>query len=205
MLLIVAGVIGSIYFGIVTPTEAGALGASSAFLIALMMRKLNMKRVVHALAQTLKSTTMILTIVIGAMIFGYYLTATQVTQDVVQFVQDSGVSRWVILGVVLLLYIVLGMFLDQLAILILTLPFTFPLIMSLGFDPVWFGIIVTKTAEIGLVTPPVGMNVFVAAGAAGEKTVTAFRGVFWFVVTDLLVLLMLVFFPFLSTWLPGLM
>ena len=119
--------------------------------------------------------------------------------------QNTGVSKWVVLAFVLFLYFILGMFMDQLAILILTLPFTFPLMVSLGFDPVWFGIIVTKTAEIGLVTPPVGMNVFVAAGAAGEKTATAFRGVLWFVITDIIILLILVMFPILSTWLPSMM
>lgn len=205
MLLVVISVIGSIYFGIVTPTEAGALGAFAAFMIALIMRRLTTNSMMHALERTLKSTAMILTIVIGAMIFGYYLTATQVTQGVVEFVQNTGVSKWVVLAFVLFLYIILGMFMDQLAILILTLPFTFPLMVSLGFDPVWFGIIVTKTAEIGLVTPPVGMNVFVAAGAAGEKTATAFQGVLWFVITDLIILLILVMFPILSTWLPSMM
>lgn len=205
MLLVVICVIGSIYFGVVTPTEAGAMGAFAAFVIALSMRRLTANGILGALERTLKSTAMILTIVIGAMIFGYYLTATQLTQGVVEWVQNTGVSKWVVLAIVLLLYILLGMFMDQLAILILTLPFTFPLMASFGFDPVWLGIIVTKTAEIGLVTPPVGLNVFVAAGTVGEKTATAFRGVFWFVITDLIILLILVLFPILSTWLPSMM
>jgi len=94
---------------------------------------------------------------------------------------------------------------DQIAILILTLPLTFPIVTSLGFDPVWFGIIVTKTVEIGLVTPPVGMNVFVATGAAGVKTAEGFKGVTWFVIMDLFILLLLILMPFITLWLPELM
>src|SRR5690606_20315513 len=105
-------VIGSIYFGVVTPTEAGAMGAFAAFVIALSMRRLTANGILGALERTLKSTAMILTIVIGAMIFGYYLTATQLTQGVVEWVQNTGVSKWVVLAIVLLLYILLGMFMD---------------------------------------------------------------------------------------------
>lgn len=205
MLLLVVLVIGSIYTGMVTPTEAGAVGALFAFLIALSLRMLNAKKVLTALASTVRSTAMIMTIVIGAMIFGYFLTVTQFTQNLIMFVQGLEISKWVILAFVIIVYLILGMFLDQIAILILTLPITFPLITALGFDPIWFGIIVTKTAEIGLVTPPVGMNVFVAAGSAGVKTSEAFRGVAWFVVTDLIILMLLIFLPGLSTWLPGMM
>lgn len=205
MMVLVIAVIGSIYAGLVTPTEAGAVGAFLAFLIALSMRTLNTQKVFQALSGTVRSTAMILTIVIGAMIFGYFLTITQFTQNLILYVQSLEISRWVIFAFVIILYLILGFFLDQIAILILTLPITFPLVTSLGFDPIWFGIIVTKTAEIGLVTPPVGMNVFVAAGAAGVRTAEAFKGVFWFVITDLMILLILILFPGLSTWLPSMM
>src|SRR5699024_8686726 len=109
---------------------------------------------------------------------------------------------YLILVFIVIIYLILGFFMDQIAILILTLPLTFPIIIALGFNPIWFGIIVTKAAEIGLVTPPVGMNVFVASSAAGEKTSVAFRGVFWFVVIEILLLIILISFPALSTWLP---
>jgi C4-dicarboxylate transporter, DctM subunit len=205
MLLLVMVVIASIYSGIVTATEAGAVGAFTAFLIALGMRRLTLKNTLEALNRTLKSTSMILLIVVGAMFFGYYLTSTQVTQNLVHLIQVMDIPRWVILMFIIILYLILGMFLDQIAILILTLPFTFPLMVALGYNPVWFGIIVTKTAEIGLVTPPVGMNVFVASGSAGIPTAVAFKGVFWFVITDLVILLLLILLPFLSTWLPSVM
>lgn len=205
MLLLIVAVIVAIYTGIVTPTEAGALGAFVAFLIALAMRRLTVQKVNQALSRTLRSTTMILFIVIGAMIFSYFVTVTQVTQNIISFVQASDISKWVVLAAVVVIYLILGMFLDQIAILILTLPFTFPLITSLGFDPIWFGVIVTKTVEIGLVTPPVGLNVFVASGVTGVSTAVAFRGVILFVFVELVILLLLILFPALSTWLPSLM
>ncbi len=205
MLLLIVAVIVAIYTGIVTPTEAGALGAFVAFLIALAMRRLTVQKVNQALSRTLRSTTMILFIVIGAMIFSYFVTVTQVTQNLISFIQASDISKWVVLAAVVVIYLILGMFLDQIAILILTLPFTFPLITSLGFDPIWFGVIVTKTVEIGLVTPPVGLNVFVASGVTGVSTAVAFRGVILFVFVELVILLLLILFPALSTWLPSLM
>lgn len=205
MLILMTVVIGGIYTGIVTATEAGALGAFTTFIVALSMRRLKFKSTQNAFKRALRSTAMIMTIIFCAMIFGYFLTATQVTQNLISFVEASGVSRWIILAIIILLYLILGVFMDQAAILILTLPFTFPLILSLGFDPIWFGIIVTKTAEIGLVTPPVGLNVFVASGAAGVSTTEGFKGVTRFVITDIILLIILVIFPFLSTWLPNMM
>lgn len=205
ILILVIVVIGSIYGGIVTATEAGAIGAFATFMIALLSRRLTVKSTSNALHQSLRSTGMIMTIVFCAMIFSYYLTATQVTQNLITFVSNAGISKEFVLLIVIVLYLVLGVFMDIIAIMILTLPFTFPLMMTLGYDPIWFGIIVTKTIEIGLVTPPVGMNVFVASSAANVKPEIAFQGVARFVVTDLIILALLVLFPFLSLWLPNMM
>jgi C4-dicarboxylate transporter, DctM subunit len=202
ILLLIITVLGSIYTGVVTPTEAGAMGAFGAFLIALGMKRMSLKVLSQALKDTLKSTTMIFAIVIGATIFGQFLTLTQVTQKLVAFLGGLDVSRWVILSIIILIYLLLGMFMDQTAILLLTVPMTFPIVSSLGFDPIWYGILIVKTAEIGLVTPPVGMNVFVASGSVGVNPSVAFKGVFWFVVTDLIILILLILLPVLSTWLP---
>ncbi len=203
--LLIIIVIGLIYSGAVTPTEAGAAGAFSAFLIALFMKRLTFTKIRIALERTLKSTTMILTIVIGAMIFGYFMTITQVTAKILQFIGGLPVPSLIIIILIVIVYLILGMFLDQIAILILTLPFTFPIVTSLGFDAVWWGIIITKTIEIGLVSPPVGLNVFVSSGAAKVDTSIAFRGVVWFVVMDLFILAVLLSLPVISLWLPGLM
>lgn len=205
VLLLITIVVGAIYTGIVTPTEAGAVGAFIVFLIAIFMRRFSIKICNDVLKETLKSTTMILTIVIGAMIFGYFLTITGVTQGLVAYVEGLDLSKYVIVSIIVLVYLVLGFFMDQMAILILMVPITFPMVMALDFNPIWFGIVITKAAEIGLVTPPVGMNVFVASGAAGVKPTETFKGVFWFVITDLAVLVMLMLIPELSTWLPATM
>lgn len=205
MLVIVIAVIGGIYSGLVTATEAGAMGAFITLLVVLLMGRLNMKRFGVALTDTIKSTTMIMTIIIGAHIFSYFLTLTQSTQKIVGVVESLEVSKYWILLIIVIIYLILGFFMDQIAILILTLPLTFPIITSLGFNPVWFGIIITKTVEIGLVTPPVGMNVFVATGAAGVKAAEGFKGVTWFVIMDLLILALLIAMPALTLWLPELM
>ncbi|WP_085990905.1 TRAP transporter large permease [Oceanobacillus senegalensis] len=205
MLLIIIAVIGGIYSGIVTATEAGALGAFITLAVVFLMRRINFKQFGLALNDTIKSTTMIMTIIIGAHIFSYYLTMTQVTQNIVMMIEGLEVSRYFVLAIIIVIYLILGFFMDQIAILILTLPLTFPIIMTLGFNPVWFGIVVAKTVEIGLVTPPVGMNIFVATGAAGVRTAEGFKGVKWFVLMDLLILIILLLMPFISLWLPGLM
>jgi C4-dicarboxylate transporter, DctM subunit len=205
MLVIIFAVFGGIYTGIVTATEAGALGAFITLAVVLLMRRINLKQFGIAVNDTIKSTTMIMTIIIGAHIFSYYLTMTQATQKLVMLIEGMEVSKYVILAIILVIYLILGFFMDQIAILILTLPLTFPIIISLDFDPIWFGILVTKTVEVGLVTPPVGMNVFVATGAAGVKTAEGFKGVKWFVLMDLLILLILILVPFITLWLPSLM
>ena len=205
MLVIILAVIGGIYSGLVTATEAGAMGAFITLVVVFIMGRMNLNKFGEALTDTIKSTTMIMTIIIGAHIFSYFLTLTQSTQRIVGIVEGLDTSKYWILAIIIIIYLILGFFMDQIAILILTLPLTFPIITSLGFDPVWFGIIVTKTVEIGLVTPPVGMNVFVATGAAGVKTAEGFKGVTWFVIMDLFILVLLILMPFITLWLPELM
>lgn len=205
MLLIIIAVMGGIYSGLVSATEAGALGALITLIIVVLMRRMSFSKLEEAFNDTIKSTTMILTIIVGAHIFSYFLTMTQVTQKLVTVVEGLEVSKYWILFIIIAIYLILGFFMDQIAILILTLPLTFPIIISLGFDPIWFGIIVTKTVEIGLVSPPVGMNVFVATGAAGVKTAEGFKGVTWFVLMDLLILLIIIALPFITLWLPEMM
>lgn len=205
MIIIILLVIGGIYSGAVTAVEAGGLGAIATLTIGLLMRRLKYKQIETATKKALKSSIMILTIIIGATFFGRYLTASQITQNIINLVSDAELSKWIVLIVVVVIYLILGVFMDQTAILLLTLPLTFPLLMAYDFNPIWLGIIITKTAEIGMVTPPVGLNVFVASGAANEKPSEAFKGVTPFVITDLIILIVLIIFPFLSTWLPSIM
>ena len=178
--------------------------AAGALVIGLGWGGLGRKEFGVALRHTLRSTAMIFAIIIGAMIFGYFLAATRAPQNLIDWVGTLPLPPWGILLVIIGIYLLLGFFIDQLAIIILTLPLTFPLVMSLGYDPIWFGIIITKTAEIGLVTPPLGMNVFVASAAANTKVEVGFKGVMPFLVGEVIVLGLLIALPELSLYLPGL-
>ena len=204
-ILLIMVVLGGIYSGFVTPTEAGAVGAAGAFVIGILFSGLRWKGVTGALERASKTTAMIFAIIIAASIFGYYLTSTQVAQDTIRWVQASGMPATAVLIAVLLVYLVLGAFLDPVSILVLTLPLAFPLIMSLGYDSIWFGIIATKMVEIGLVTPPVGINVFVTAGAVGADLKDAFKGASLFILVDVVVVILLIAFPQIVTFLPDLM
>lgn len=203
IIILMALVFTGIYTGFVTITEAAGLAAFGAFIIPLIMKRFTIQSINNALNRSLKTTTMIFTIIISGHIYGYYLAITQVTQKLVGFVGGLDVSKWVIMMVIVCVYLILGFFMDQIAILLLTLPLTFPVAMSLGFNPIWFGIIVAKTAEIGLCTPPLGLNVFVACGTVKEKISTGFKGVTPFVIVDLVILLVLIFIPMISLFLTG--
>ncbi|MFC7296527.1 TRAP transporter large permease [Marinobacter aromaticivorans] len=198
ILLLIVVVMSALYSGMATATEVGAVGALGAAAIIFVMRRMNREGTSAAIANTVRTTAMIISIILAAHVFGYYLTWTQVTQDLVQAVADSGLSPWLVLLLVLAVYLVLGMFLDQLAILVLTLPVSFPLMTSLGFDGIWFGIIVTKTVEIGLVTPPLGLNVLITSSVTTVPLKKAFAGVAPFIAIELLLLGILIAFPQLS-------
>jgi C4-dicarboxylate transporter DctM subunit len=204
-LILASIVIGSMYGGLATPTEAAALGALGALLIPVALGRMSRKDFIFAMVSSMKSTTMIFTIIIGAMIFGYFLTITETTQQLVALISDMNVNRWVILLAIVLLYLVLGCIMDQVAIILITLPMVFPLITNLGFDPIWFGVICTKTAEIGMATPPVGMNVYVVSATTRVPLETVFKGTVPLLAMDVVSLALLIAFPALSTWLPSTM
>ena len=196
-------VTGLIYTGIATPVEASALGALGAMLLALAYGRLNLATLSSAALNACVTSAMIGLIVVCAQVFGYFLTMTGATQNLVQWVGSLEVSRFVILGFLVLLYLVLGFFLDQLSILILTVPVVLPVVTKLGFDPIWFGIIVILLAEIGMVTPPVGMNVFVVSRTVTMPVAKVFRGVFPHVLAHLILILFMVIFPQVVLWLPS--
>lgn len=205
MLFLFMAVTGVIYTGVATPTEASGLGAFGAFLLALRTGRVTVPVAMKALHRAARTTCMIILIILGAHIFGYFFTLTQTTQQMVAWVGSMDVKPWVIMSVILLIYIVLGTFLDQIAILILTVPLMLPLVTSLGYDPVWFGVIVIVTAEVGLVTPPVGLNVFVVARYTKRPLGEVFRGVMPHVVAHLAVIALFLAFPEIILWLPSTM
>jgi tripartite ATP-independent transporter DctM subunit len=203
MIVLFMLVTGVIYSGIATPTEASGLGAFGAFVLALREGKVARAGLARALMHAAHASCMIIMIVVCAKIFGYFFTLTQSTPAIVAWVAALDVSRWVVLAFILFGYIVLGCLMDQIAILILTVPIVLPLVKSLGFDPVWFGVIIIVVAEVGLVTPPVGLNVFVVARYAKRPLQEIFAGVWPHVFSHLLLLVVLVAFPSIILWLPG--
>lgn len=203
--IVVLLVIGGLYLGIVTPTEAGALGALGTFVVAVSISGMRYEGTKIALLRTAETTVLIFMIVIGALIFGRWLAITGATRLLINAVAALPVSRWTILIIILALYVLMGTLMDQLAILILTLPITFPLAIALGFDGIWFGILIAKTIEIGLVTPPLGLNVYVASGAISMDADIGFRGAVRFIPVDVLIIFLMMAFPELVLFLPGYM
>jgi tripartite ATP-independent transporter DctM subunit len=196
-------VIGGLYGGVFTATEAASMGAGGAFTIAVARRSLTRAQFVECLVKALRTTAAIFTILIGALLFGYFLTVTQTPQKVTQLLTGLGLGRYGILAIIMLMYLVLGCVMDAMAMIILTIPVVFPVVTALGFDPIWFGVIIVMTVELGLIHPPVGMNVFVIKSVVKDvKISTIFFGVIPFVITDLLRLVILISFPILATYLP---
>ena len=199
-------VIGGLYGGLFTPTEAGGVGACGAFLLGLVRGRLDRAKVKEALLSTTRTSAAVFTILIGALMFGYFLTITQTPQKIAGFLTGMGFGAYGVLMLILVMYLILGCLMDAMAMIILTVPILYPVIMQLGFDPIWFGVIIVMTVELGLITPPVGMNVFVIKSVLPENSFsTIYRGVAPFVVTDIIRLAILVAFPALSLWLPATM
>jgi len=203
MIVLLGLVTGVIYSGVATPTEASALGASGAFALVLWRRSGSLATVHQATLRAAHGTCMIATILLGAMLLGYFFTLTHVTQNLIEWVGALNQSRWVIIAVLLLMYIVLGAFMDQIAILVLTVPVVIPIIKSLGFDPIWFGVIKIVTAEVGMITPPIGLNCFIVARYANRPIAEVFRGTLPHFIAHLFVIAVLVAFPDLILWLPS--
>ncbi len=202
MIFLFAAVTGSIYLGVATPTEAAGLGAFGALVLAAYARRVTFATLKQALKQASHATCMILLIILAAQIFGYFFALTRTTQDIVATIGGLDASRWLILALILLGYVALGFFMDQIAILILTVPVTLPVIQALSFDPIWFGVIVVLTAEVGMVTPPMGLNAFVVARYTRRPLEEIFRGVLPFVVAFLILISVLAAFPEIVLWLP---
>ena len=197
-------VIGGLYGGFFTPTEAGGMGAGGAFLLGIIRRKLDRAGIRTALLQATRTAAAVFTVLIGALLFGYFLTITQTPQKLTAFVTGLGLNRYTVLALIMLMYLVLGCLMDAMAMIILTVPIIFPVITQLGFDPIWFGVIIVMTVELGLIHPPVGMNVFVIKSVVPEVTFTTiFKGVIPFVITDIIRLIILIAFPMIALWLPG--
>jgi C4-dicarboxylate transporter DctM subunit len=203
-LLLFVFVIGGLYGGVFTPTEAGGMGAGGAFIIGVLRGRLSRKDIRASLLQATRTAAAVFTVLIGALLFGYFLTVTQTPQKITMFLTGLGLGRYGVLALIMLMYLLLGCLMDALAMVILTVPVMFPVILSLGFDPIWFGIIIVMTVELGLIHPPVGMIVFVIKSVVHDVDfLTIFKGVLPFIVTDLIRLTILIAFPIIALYLPS--
>ena len=203
--VLIAGVMGGIFAGVVTATEAGAAGAFLALCLALLRGRMSFAIFKNSLFSTAAATAEIFVVILGAALFSRFVgLATIPTWIIGAF---DGFETWQILLFICILFIVMGAFLESISIMLLTLPVLGPLLVAHDVNMIWFGIIVVKLLEIGLVTPPMGMNVFVIKSALGRQVRLGeiFRGATWFIVIDLVTLALLLFFPIITLWLPGLM
>jgi C4-dicarboxylate transporter, DctM subunit len=199
-------VIGGLYLGVFSPTEAASIGAVGALILGILNGKFSWRLLTNSLMETVKTTAMIFTILIGAILFNNFLILASLPSLISEWITSLPLGHVAILIVILIMYFVLGCLLDSLAMVLLTIPIVFPIISALGFDPVWFGVIVVMVVELGLITPPIGMNVFVIKGIAKDVPLESiFRGVTPFVVAQLVLIAILVAVPQIALWLPSTM
>ncbi|WP_299418053.1 TRAP transporter large permease [uncultured Sulfitobacter sp.] len=203
IILLFALVIGGIYFGVFTPTEAAGIGAVGAFGISALRGRMTRVNTRDALMETVKTTAMIFTILIGALTLNNLMVFSGIAAALSGFVSGLDMHPMAVMAVILLIYLVMGCFLDALAMILLTVPIFFPIITDLGFDPVWFGIIVVMVVELGLITPPIGMNVFVIKGMVPNvKLSSIYKGVIPFVIAQLILIIAVFIIPDIALWLP---
>jgi tripartite ATP-independent transporter DctM subunit len=205
-LILFSLVMGGIFFGLFTPTEAAAIGAFMTLLIAIIRRQLHWKDFIQSLADTTKISCMIMVIVTGAVIFGHFMAITRIPYILADYVSSLPLPPHAIIGVIIFVYLIGGCFMDALAMIMLTIPIFFPVVQKLGFDPIWFGVVIVLITEMGVITPPVGINVYVVYGVARDVPLEKiFRGVFPMLISLLVCNLLLILFPQIALWLPGLM
>jgi C4-dicarboxylate transporter DctM subunit len=199
-------VLGGIVLGWFSPTEAGAIGAFGAIVFSMFRRRLNWEKFKYALIETMKTTGMLYGILIGAFVFKYFMAVTTIPFALADFIGGLNLPPLAIMALIMLVYLFLGAIMDALTMILLTIPIFFPLAMSLGFDPIWFGVILVGMTEIGLITPPIGMNVYAISGIAPDVPVTTiFRGVIPFLIADFCRMTLYLLFPAIILFLPSIM
>jgi tripartite ATP-independent transporter DctM subunit len=205
-LIIFALVMGGIFFGVFTPTEAAAAGAFLTLMLAIIRRQLTWDGFIKSLADTTRISCMVMVIVTGAVIFGHFMAVTRVPYDLAGWVSNLPLPNFAIMGVIILVYLFGGCFMDALAMIMLTIPIFFPVAQALGYDPIWFGVVIVLITEMGVITPPVGVNVYVVFGVAKDVPLEViFRGVLPMLLALLLCNIILLIFPQIALFLPGLM
>jgi C4-dicarboxylate transporter, DctM subunit len=204
-ILLILLVLVLLYTGIVTPTEVGAIGAFLSAAIGVAFGRLRWDGAIQALKETIRTTAMIFMIIIGATIFGSYMALSRVPQQVVTVVAEMNLNRWVVIVGIVVAYFVVSMFMDEIPLLLLTLQLTFPLITTLGFDPIWFGVLSMMMVSMGLVFPPVGMIAFVVSATANVDLVKVYKGTSILMIAIVLTTILIMVFPQIALWLPATM
>ncbi|MDD4717474.1 MAG: TRAP transporter large permease [Eubacteriales bacterium] len=198
--------LGGLFLGWFTPTEAGAVGTASILLITLLRGHLNLEKIRRSLSDTVKTSSMIMLMVAGAMVFGRFIAVSRVPQILAIWASELPLPSFAVMGIIFVIYMFLGCFIDALALILLTIPIFYPVaVTTLGYDPIWFGVIVVLVVAMGVITPPVGMNVYIVKGVAGDiPTEKIFRGIWPFVIALLACVALLIAFPQIVTFLPSL-
>jgi C4-dicarboxylate transporter DctM subunit len=205
--IVMVAMLGGIYAGIFSPIEAGAVGAFTVFIVVLARRSMSLSTLVTTLVNTVRSSSMIGLVIVGAMVFGRFLMLTELPDALLVFVSNLNISPMAVLGVILAIYIVLGCIMDVPAMIVITVPIFFPVLHGLGLDDIWVAILIIKIVEIAAVTPPIGLNVYVLKGVAGDEVTVGdiFRGIIPFFIMDVLTLVLLLLVPKITLWLPSTM
>ena len=206
VLLLVIVVLGGIYGGVFTATEGAGIGASGAFLFALARGALGWRTLLEVLVESARTTAMLFTLLIAATIFANFVNFTSMPSDLKEWITHMGLSPVMVVGAMMVIYVILGTVMEELTMVLLTIPLFFPIVTALGVDPVWFGVLIVMVVQIGLISPPVGMNLFVLNALLPRVGLgTIFRGVWPFVIVQIVMLAILVALPGLSLWLPSFM
>ena len=205
IVVLFVAVVGGMFSGIFSSNEAAAIGCLLALLYTIFAGKFTFKGFFRAVADSVKSTCMIFLIILGAFVFGFFLTATNIPQDLAAWVTSLHVSRFVVMLIIVMIYVIMGMVMDSMATVLITVPIFLPVAVSLGFDPVWFGVVIVLVMCTGSITPPIGFNVFIAAGISSEvPLVSIFKRIIPYAIAIVVVTIFAVFVPAISMWLPDL-
>jgi tripartite ATP-independent transporter DctM subunit len=199
-------VMGGLFLGWFTPTEAGGVGAAGVLVVALIRRQMSWSGIVKSLYETLRTSCMVLLLIAGAVIFGHFLAVTRIPFQVADWVGGMALPAWAVIGMIVLVYLIGGCFIDALALIMLTIPIFYPIVTNLGYDPIWFGVIIVLVTQMGVITPPVGINVYVVSGVAPDvKLESIFKGALPFLAALIFGTAALVAVPQIVLFLPQMM